>query len=283
MLKWLLSKFGSAGPVRGYEVEEQVFEGAFSNIYRASRTEDDQEVALKVLTDAGQKMAEMLDEHRKAVWEGELLESLDHPNIVRCIDSGKGSPYWLAMEYIESHITSLIGTCNNKQEENRILEFCNQIVDALAYVHSRGFVHRDICLTNVLATEDGTAKLIDFGMAVPQGCKLVEGRVGTPSYMAPEMIKSSHYTSSADIYSLGIVMYEMVTGQKPFGGRMKEQRMTRSLNVDPHPPSEHAEYCSQELEDLIMRCISKDMDERPTEARELSQSLFVLRRRRGLT
>jgi serine/threonine protein kinase len=101
--------------------------------------------------------------------------------------------------------------------------------------------------------------------------------------MAPEMIKSSHYTPSADIYSLGIVMYEMVTGQKPFGGRMKEQRMTRSLNVDPHPPSEHAEYCSQELEDLIMRCISKDVDERPSEARELSRSLFVLRRRRGLT
>ncbi|MFW6456972.1 MAG: serine/threonine protein kinase [Planctomycetota bacterium] len=283
MIKWILSKLGFQTPVRGYEVEEQIFEGAFSNIYRAVRVPDNQIVALKVLTEAGEKMATLLDDNPKTVWEGELLRSLDHPNIVKCFDSGIGSNYWLSMEYVESHLKSYVGVCRNKEEENRIIELCNQIVSALEYVHSRGYVHRDICLSNLLVSEDGTAQLIDFGMAVPQGCQLLQGRVGTPSYMAPEMIKTSHYTASADMYSLGIVMYELITGQKPFGGEMKEQRMTRSLNFDPHPPSEHAVYCSKELDDLVMRCMSKDVDERPGEARELAHSLFILRRRRGLT
>lgn len=282
MLKWLLSKFGSQTPVRGYKIDEHIFETAFSNIYRAHRIQTGKEVALKVLTDAGKKMASLLDEHAEAVWEGELLKSLDHPNIVGYVDSGKGNPYWIAMEYIESHVRSYVGTSSNEEEENRIIEICNQVIEGLSYVHSRGFVHRDICLSNILVDEQGTAKLIDFGMCVPAGCKLVKGRVGTPSYMAPEMIKTSHYTPRADIYSFGIVMYELITGEKPFGGKMKQQRMTRSLNMDPRPPGEKAQYCSKELEDLVMRCISKDADERPGEARELAHSLFILRRRRGL-
>lgn len=283
MLKWLYSKFQSDSPIRGYEVEEHIFEGAFSNIYRAHRRKDEQEVALKVLTDAGEKMASMLDEHETAVWEGDLLRTLNHPNIIDYVDSGTGSTYWIAMEYIRSRLGTYIGRCNNEEEENDLLDILSQVASALTYLHGRNLVHRDICLGNILLTPDGTAKLIDFGMTVPKGCKLVRGRVGTPSYMAPEMIKTSQYTPSADMYSFGIVMYELITGEKPFQGQMREQRMTRSLNVNPLSPSRLGRYCSPELERLVMKCISKDLDERPCEAREVEQSLFLLRHQRGLT
>lgn len=282
MLEWLYSKFRGETPVRGYDVKEEIFEGAFSHIYHATRLKDEKDVALKVLTEAGEKIAVKFDEHKTALWEGDLLQTLRHPNIVGYVDSGTGSTYWIAMEYIRSHLGDYIGRCENEEEENELLDILAQILSAISYLHSRGLVHRDICLGNILLDPDNTAKLIDFGMTVPQGCKLVRGRVGTPSYMAPEMIKTSRYTAAADMYSFGIVMYELVTGEKPFRGQMREQRMTRSLNVNPLPPSRLDRYCSPEVEKLMMKCISKDPEERPCQAREVEQTLFLIRHKRGL-
>lgn len=282
MWRWLISKFKDTGPVSGFTVEEHVFEGAFSNIFRARRVKDGHEVALKVLTRAGEKIASMLHEHDAALWEGKLLKSLQHPNIVEYVDSGTKNPYWIAMEFIPCSLKPFVGQCHNKQQENRIIEIFSQIVLAVEHLHSKGLVHRDICLGNLLMDSRGTVKLIDFGMAVPAGCRLMKGRVGTPSYMAPEMIRKSEYTPAADIYSIGIVMYELITGRKPFKGAMKEQRMTRSLNVDPAPPTNFDCHCSPELERLVMKCISKDLNERPGEARKVEQSLFLIRHNRGL-
>jgi len=282
MLEWLRAKLSGEIYVRGYEVREQIFEGAFSNIYMARRKKDDTAVALKILTEAGAKIAGLLDRDASTMWEGELLDTLHHPNIIKCLEYGSGSRYWIAMEFVRSRLGRYIGRCNDEQEENKLLDILTQIVSAIAYVHKRGLVHRDLCLGNILLDPKGVAKLIDFGMTVPVGSKVVKGRVGTPSYMAPEMIKRWQYTPEADIYSFGIVMYELITGQKPFQGQLREQRMTHSLNLNPLPPSRIERYCSPEVENLLMKCISKDPEKRPNDASEVEDNLFLIRRKRDL-
>jgi serine/threonine protein kinase len=277
MWEWLKAKFGGEAHPRGYEIIDQMFEGAFSDIYRAVQKKTQREVALKILTEAGEKIARLLDEDSSTMWEGELLASLQHPNIVKGLDYGQNSDYWLVMEIVESNLADYIGRCDNEEEENEILDILSQIIAAIGYLHERELVHRDICLGNILLSADGKVKLIDFGMTVPVGSKVVKGRVGTPSYMAPEMIKRWQYTPATDIYSFGIVMYELITGKKPFRGKRREQRMTHSLNLHPTPPSEEGYYCSEDVEKLLMRCISKDPEKRPESAREVSNALCVMR------
>jgi len=282
MLDWLRSKFQGGVAIKGYEVQGVVFEGAFSNIYRAVHKERGIPIALKILTPAGAKIASMLDKNPGTHWEGELLEMLDHPNIIKCVEYSKKPPYWIAMEHIESQLPEHIGRCSNQREESDLLNILSQIVSAVIYLHDKGLIHRDICLGNILLDEGMVAKLIDFGLTVPLGSSVVRGRVGTPSYMAPEMIKKWQHTESADIYSLGVVAYELITGRKPFKGELREQRMTYSLNVNPLPPSKLGQYCSAEVEQLVMRMISKDPSKRTKSGREVEAALFLIRRRRGI-
>ncbi|MFP4027418.1 MAG: serine/threonine protein kinase [Candidatus Brocadiia bacterium] len=282
MFKRLLSKLTGELYIRGYDIGDPIFEGAFSNIYRCVRTETGEEVALKVLTKAGEKIARLLENDSVARWEGQLLKELEHPNIIKCLEYGTGKHYWLAMEFIHSNLGDYIGRCNNEGQENDLIKIIEQTVSAMAYIHRKGLVHRDVCLGNILLTPDKTVKLIDFGMTIPAGSKVVKGRVGTPSYMAPEMIKRWQYEPGADIYSLGIVMYELITGKKPFWGETQHARMTKSLNTKPTPPSNFIDHCSEDLEKIILRCMSKDPQKRPSDATELDRSIFLLCKKRGL-
>jgi len=284
MLGWL--RFRSPGELRikGYEIGEQIFAGAFSNIYKGYHTEQQIPVALKVLTSAGSRIARRLDANPTTSWEGELLRRLDHPNIVKCIEYGtinKRRTYWLSLEYLESRLGLYVGRCQNADEENDLLAIFSQIASAIRYLHDRNLVHRDICLGNIMLASDNVAKLIDFGLTVPVDSSVLRGRAGTPSYMAPEMIKRWQYIPATDVYSFGVVMYELITGRKPFTGVLPEQRMTSSLNVQPLPPSRMNIYCDPELERLVMRCLSKDPAKRAQSAAEVEDALFLLRRKRG--
>lgn len=288
MLDWLRPNktLGGETRLRGYEIGEQIFTGAFSNIYLGRRLRDNFSVALKIMTKTGDRVARLLERKQGVMWEGELLQTLDHPNIVKCLEygrTGKKEGYWLSLEYVETKLTAFIGRCNNEQEENELIDVLSQIAAAVAYLHEKGLIHRDLCLGNILLNPAGVVKLIDFGLTVPLDSTALRGRAGTPSYMAPEMIKKWLYTPGTDIYSFGVVMYELVTGVKPFRGAMPEQRMTRSLNVMPSPPSRMGQYCSPELERLVMKCISKDPQERAKSAREVQDALFLIRRKRDLS
>ena len=282
MLKWLRSRRDDTPRVKGYEIKRQIFAGAFSNIYRAVHEENGADVALKILTKAGSRIASLLQRHRSTLWEGELLSVLDHPNIVKCVEFSKKPPYWIAMEFIESNLGQYVGRCNDGKEESELLNLLSQLTSALDYLHGKGLVHRDICLSNILVDEQANLKLIDFGLTVPVDTSVTRGRAGTPSYMAPEMIRKWTHTEMTDIYSFGVVMYELVTGIKPFKGTLREQRMTRSLNVHPPAPSTLQQFCSPDLEALLMKCMSKDPQDRWQSATELDSAMFVLRHNRKL-
>jgi serine/threonine protein kinase len=281
MIKDILKRMWHGGYSRHYKRGQKIFTGAFSDIYLATRKHSGEEVALKVLTEDGERMARILDENPTTVWEGELLVSMDHPNVIRGIECGTTGSYRIAMEYAQTPLSRYIGCCNNEEEENKLLRIFYEISSALAYLHRRKLVHRDLAMDNIMLKDD-TVKLIDFGMAVPLGCDVAAGRMGTPSYMAPEMIKQREYGPVGDIYSFGIIMYELITGHKPFAGKSREERMARSLNFHPASPRQLGKYCSSKLEDLLMRCISKDPAKRPRDGEEVKAILFLIRRERGL-
>lgn len=282
MLDWLKSKHDDEPRIKGFDVGKRIFTGAFSNIYKALHKQSDQVVALKILTPAGSRIAALLKKHPKTLWEGELLSVLDHENIVNCVDYSKKPPFWLAMAFVESALGSYVGRCHNVEEENDILRILGQLTSALDYLHSKGLVHRDLCMSNILVTKEGELKLIDFGLAVPSDSSVTRGRAGTPSYMAPEMIRKWRHTETTDIYSFGVIMYELLTGIKPFKGFLREQRMNRSLNVNPAPPSKLGRFCSADSEALLMKCLSKDPADRFGSTGELDKAIFVLQRKHGL-
>jgi serine/threonine protein kinase len=270
--------------IEGYEVEDLICSGGFSDVFKAIQVKNQILVAMKILNEAGCRIAALMEKHHSTVWEGPLMKRLDHPNIARCIDfSKKGRPYWIALEYLERKASDYVGQCNNKEEENRMIILLSEVISAVSYLHERGYIHRDLCMDNILVDRAGTAKLIDFGLTIPTDSSVVKGRAGTPSYMAPEMIRSWTHTELTDIYSFGVVMYELITARKPFWGKWKEERMTRSLNLIPLMPSQLGRYCSPELEELLQSCLEKDPSKRIQSAREIDNTLFLLRLKRGLT
>lgn len=283
MLDWFRPKRTDVPRIKGFEMQKRIFRGAFSNIYLATMKRKKETVALKVLTEAGSRIASLLRRHPSTLWEGELLSVLDHPNIIKCIGYSKDPPYWVAMDYVESKLTSFVGRCANAEEESDILLLLAQLASAMSYLHTRGLVHRDICMSNILVDHDGLLKLIDFGLTVPIDSSVTRGRAGTPSYMAPEMIRKWTHTEVTDIYSFGVVMYELLTGTKPFRGHLREQRMTRSLNVNPPMPSTIGRFCSPDVEEVLAKCLSKEPEHRFNNSHELDSALFVLLHSRKLT
>jgi len=264
-----------------YSIEKEVYAAAFSNIYEARERRSGRRLIIKILNEAGEKMARRIDRHANAKWEGELMRGLDHPNIPKTFDCGSGKKFWIAMEYLEYPLYSYISKGPENRRESELIDIFHDIASALNYLHKRGMIHRDIAPDNIML-KDHTAKLIDFGMTIPIGLNVAGGKVGTPSYMPPEMIRKMDSSPAGDIYSLGIVMYEVVTGVKLFGGNLKEERMTRVLNVHPLSPSELEKACSHELEELIMSCVSKDPPERPSDAGEIVRELEIIQSRQKL-
>lgn len=259
---------------RGYRIDEKIFSTAFSNIYRGRHRTSGKKIALKILKGQGEKMAKKIDESDSARWEGELLLTLNHPNIVKGLECDNNKEYWLTMEYLESNWSLYIASNRDRIPQSQLIKMFYEIASAIDYLHRQGILHRDIASKNIMI-QDNRPKLIDFGLAIPAESDVLRGRLGTPSFMSPEMIRKRVSTYRNDIYSFGIVMYEAVTGIKLFKGKRREERMTRVLNQLPLPLSKmdlETAY-SNRLEDLIMRCISKDPDERPKDSREVVTTL----------
>ncbi len=275
MFQYLLQKLKGERYSRYYEIENKIYSTAFSDIYRVVDKRNGKSAILKILSDTGEKIARKLDSTESAMWEGELLRSLDHPNIVKCYDYGRGKRYWLVIELLDIMLP-LAPFNRSKGNNHELITVFHDIAVALSYLHSKGYIHGDIASDNIML-KGKTAKLIDFGLTIPAGIiKNLKGRMGTPSYMAPEMIRKREFSFSNDIFSFGVLMYETITGHKPFRGKTKEERMTRVLNVNPSR-SELEASCSKELAELIMKCLSKDITQRPQSMQEVNNKLKTIK------
>ncbi|MBP1727439.1 MAG: serine/threonine protein kinase, partial [Deltaproteobacteria bacterium] len=261
-----------------YQITEKIGAGGMGVVYKARDLHLDRFVALKILPP--EKVVDP-DRKRRFVQEARAASALNHPNIIHIydIDQSEGTDY-IAMEYVDGKtLDQRIG--HRGLRLNDALKYAVQIADALAKAHSAGIVHRDLKPTNIMVNEDGVVKVLDFGLAKltewVQGDQFAstatvddEGRpiteegviVGTVSYMSPEQAEGKKVDARSDIFSLGSVLYEMVTGQKPFQGTSKLSTLSAILHQEPKAVSGISPTIPADLEKLINRCLRKDPQRR---------------------
>lgn len=251
-------------PYGGYRLMKQVASGGMSRVWKARQPSTGHICALKILTP---ESVEMMDTFRKVfeAEEGAIALRLDHPNVIKTFDYGRGGKdeYYIAMEFVDGpNLETLIVLEEPWVEENRF-DLILQMGAGLSYIHKQGLIHRDFCPKNVLRASDGTPKIIDFGLTIPATLKArtVLSRGGTPSYMAPEQVKSIPLDERTDIYAFGVSIFEVLTGRRPFpasadGGR----KMQDHLNVEPLLLRQVSPQMPEELEKVIQKCIAKERD-----------------------
>jgi eukaryotic-like serine/threonine-protein kinase len=253
-----------------YRIESKLGEGGMGVVYKARDTHLARPVAIKVLP--ADKVADP-DRKQRFAHEAKAASALNHPNIVTIYDirSQDGTDL-IVMEYIEGQtIAELIPPKGMRPAP--ALKYAVQIADALAQAHRAGILHRDLKPSNVMVTEEGRIKILDFGLAkllepadvspdistFPPGPLSEEGAVlGTAAYMSPEQAEGRKLDGRSDIFSFGSVLYEMVSGRKPFAGDSRLAMLTKILNEDPKPPSQLGTSIPPELEKIILRCLRKD-------------------------
>ena len=262
-----------------YIVRSFLGEGGRKKVYLAHDTKLDRDVAVAVIKTDGLDEAGLSRVKREAQAMGKLG---DHPNIVTIHDIGDdgGQPYIVSQYMGGGDLEAVL----NKAPDRRLsipetMRIAQQVVLGLAHAHSRGIIHRDLKPGNIWLTEDGTPKIGDFGLAVSldRSRLTMEGMmVGTVAYMAPEQALGRAPDARSDLYSLGCVTYEMVTGRPPFLGDDPVAIISQHINTAPVAPSWHNPEVPRALEALIMRSLAKDPDERPESAASIPEAFQAI-------
>jgi serine/threonine-protein kinase len=255
----------------GYRIEELIGQGGMGVVYRAFDLRLKRSVALKLIAP---DLA--LDERfrDRFLRESELAVSLEHPNVVPIYDAGEvDGRLYLAMRYVEGTDLRVLLRLERPLDPERALRICTQVAAALDAAHARGLVHRDVKPSNVLLDPEEHAYLADFGLTrrlAEQGVDGVDGHsLGTPAYLAPEQVEGTDVDGRADVYSLGCLLYECLTGETPFPrGSMLAVAWA---HLEDEPPN--ASECNRELPDaidpVIRRALAKDPVDRPSTCTEL--------------
>jgi hypothetical protein len=207
---------------------------------------------------------------------------LNHPNIVTIHDAGRGpepGEFQIVMEYVEGTTLRkrLTGGRLEPAEGARVVK---QVAAALAYAHKAGIVHRDVKPANILIREDGLAKLTDFGIARVEASELTQTGewIGSPAYMAPEQVFGGHADARSDIFALGLILYEMITGRRAFDGDTLAVLTYKIVNEMPPPPSRFAPGVSRGWDAVVMKTLAKDPEDRYASAGDLAAEIERLER-----
>ena len=262
-----------------YVVKGFLGEGGRKKVYLAHDEKLDRDVAVAVIKTEGLDDAGLARVKREAQAMGRLG---DHPNIVTVFDIGDdgGQPYIVSQYMGGGDLDGML----NKAPDRRLsiaeaMRIAQQVQQGLAHAHERGIIHRDLKPGNIWLTEDGTAKIGDFGLAVSldRSRLTMEGMmVGTVAYMPPEQALGRQPDARSDLYSLGCVTYEMVTGRAPFLGDDPVAIISQHINTAPVAPSWHNPEVPRALESLIMRLLAKDPNERPASASAIPEALAAI-------
>jgi eukaryotic-like serine/threonine-protein kinase len=258
-----------------YRIDAAVARSGMSVLYRATNLESGLQVAVKVPHPEMQSDPVLCERFRR---EEEIGQSLDHPGVVKTYNGEARSRVYMVLEWVEGRLLRAILNEEKVLPVDRAVKIALGICDALDYMHKRGVVHRDLKPENVMVDSSDNIKLIDFGIAMKEDARRLtfvnlSSTLGTPDYISPEQVKGQRGDQRSDVYALGIMLYEMLTGRVPFVEPNPLAAMNERLLHDPPPPRELNPGISPQLEEILYRALERDPRHRYSTAQEMMRDL----------
>jgi eukaryotic-like serine/threonine-protein kinase len=256
-----------------YRIIRKLGAGGMADVYLAEDQELGRHVAIKILNDRHAADDSFIERFRR---EAKNAAGLSHPNIVSIYDRGEAEgTYYIAMEYLDGRSLKELIVGRGPAPVKTAIDYARQILAAVGFAHKHGIVHRDIKPHNVLVGAEGRLKVTDFGIARSGASQMTEvgSIIGTAQYLSPEQARGAQVDQTSDLYSVGVVLYEMLTGQVPFTGDTPLEIAMKHLSEVPRPPSELRPEVPHDLDSVVLRALAKDPGERYQSADEVDADL----------
>lgn len=259
-----------------YRVQSRLARGGMSTVYLATDQRLERDVALKVLHPHLVNDGNFLDRLGR---EAKAAAKLSHPHVVGVLDQGSDGPTaYLVMEYIKGHTLRDVIKEKGALSPRLALALIDPVVEGLGAAHAAGLIHRDIKPENVLIADDGRIKVGDFGLARAVTTSTSTGAlIGTVAYLSPELVLGRAADARSDIYSVGIMLYEMITGKQPFDGEVPIQVAYQHVNSSVEAPSKDVPGLAAEVDELVQWCTARDPEQRPVDGNALLSELRHIR------
>jgi len=258
-----------------YRLDAEVARSGMSTLFRATDLRDGRKVAVKVPHPEMEADPVLLERFRR---EEEIGQELDHPGIVKTFDGEQRSRRYMVIEWVDGRLLRAIMNEQRIMPIERAVKLTLAICDALDTMHKHGVVHRDLKPENIMVLAEDRIKIIDFGIAMKEDARRithasVTSALGTPDYISPEQVKGQRGDQRSDIYALGAMLYEMLTGQPPFSGPNPLAVMNERVLNDPRPARELNPGISPELEEILFRALQREPRHRYSTAAEMAWEL----------
>ena len=258
-----------------YQLTEVIARSGMASIFKAIDTRNGNTVAIKVPYVQFESDVVFYSRFQR---EEEVGRRLDNPHIIKVLTPEKKSRMYIAMEYVDGISLRAIMKDFRPMAVDRALGYIKQLCEALVYMHSQKVVHRDLKPENILVTADGVLKIMDFGIALDETARRLtwsglSSTIGTPDYMAPEQVSGRRGDVRTDIYSVGTILYEMLTGELPYSGTNVYAMMKAKTGEDPQPPTRFKPDLDPHLEEIILHAIERAPRDRYQSAAEVLKDL----------
>ncbi len=275
MLISLMTTLEAGDTLDHYRLDATVARSGMSTLYKATDLNNGRPVAIKIPHEEMESDPVLVARFKR---EQEIGQELDHPGVVKTYDGEHRTRVYMVIEWVDGRLLRSILNEKGKLPIDRAMKLTLGICEALDYMHKHGVVHRDLKPENIMVDEADNIKLIDFGIAMKEDARRLtfagpSPLLGTPDYISPEQVKGQRGDQRSDIYSLGIMLYEMLTGQTPFAGPNPLAVMNERVLNDPRPARKLRSEISAELQEILFRTLEREPRHRYQTASEMAWEL----------